>query len=118
VSFAAVLRSLAALNLDAPSDYGRALHTLLRDGIGRGGRDTVLLILGDGRTNRFDPLPWALEEIGRRCRAVIWLVPEPASRWNTADSRVAAYAPHVDVLVEAHDLEGLAGGMAELLRSL
>ena len=118
VSFPDVLRSLPRLNLDAPSDYGRAFHALLHSELRPTGKDTVLVILGDARTNRFDPLPWTLEEIRRRCRTVIWLVPEPAERWGTADSALAAYLPWVDVAVEAKDLAGLSRGLAELLRKL
>jgi hypothetical protein len=116
--FDGVLRSLRGLNLDAPSDYGRALHALLQSNLRPSGRDTVLVILGDGRTNRFDPLAWTLDEIGRRCKAVLWLVPEPKVRWGTADSALEEYLPAVDVAVESHDLEGLARGLAELLRTL
>ncbi len=117
-TFADVLESLRGLNLDAPSDYGRALHGLLRSGLRPRGRDTVLVVLGDGRTNRLDPLPWALEEIARKVRALLWLVPEPEERWGTGDSALAAYLPFVDVAVEARDLEGLARGLAELVRRL
>ena len=118
VTFADVLDRIPDLNLDAPSDYGRAFHALLAGRLRPHGRDTVLVVLGDGRTNRFDPLPWALEEIARGCRAVIWLVPEPVSRWGTADSALPQYLPAVDVVAQASDLEGLAAGVAELVRRL
>ncbi|HEX4823550.1 MAG TPA: VWA domain-containing protein [Candidatus Polarisedimenticolaceae bacterium] len=118
VAFADVLDGIEGLNLDAPSDYGRAFHSLLAGRLRPRGRDMVLVVLGDGRTNRFDPLPWALEEIARGCRALIWLVPEPASRWGTADSALPAYLLSVDVVAQANDLDGLAAGVAELVRRL
>jgi uncharacterized protein with von Willebrand factor type A (vWA) domain len=118
VSFADVLDGLNDLNLEAPSDYGRALHGLVDSRLRPSGRDTVLVILGDARTNRFDPLPWTLEEISRRCRFVLWLVSEPESRWGTGDSALAGYLPWVDVAVEAHDLAGLAHGLGELVRKI
>lgn len=117
-TFTEVLDSLPGLNLDAPSDYGRALHGLLRSHLRPTGRDTVLVVLGDARTNVFDPLSWTLDEIGKRTRAILWLVPEPASRWGTGDSALGAYLEHVDVVVEAADLDGLARGVARLLRWL
>jgi uncharacterized protein with von Willebrand factor type A (vWA) domain len=117
-SFAALIESLPGLNLAALSDYGRALHALLHSHLRPGGRDTVLVVLGDARTNRFDPLPWALEEISRRTRALLWLVPEPRSRWGTGDSALADYLPYADAVVEARDLAGLARGVAELIRRL
>jgi uncharacterized protein with von Willebrand factor type A (vWA) domain len=118
LSFADLLESLPGLNLAAPSDYGRAFHALLHSHLRPGGRDSVLVVLGDARTNRFDPLPWAVEEVSRRARAVLWLVPEPRSRWGTADSALADYLPYADVVVEARDLAGLARGVAELVRRL
>ena len=118
VSFADLLDGLKDLNLDAPSDYGTAFHALRTSRLRPRGRDTVLVILGDGRTNRFDPLPWALDELQRGCRAVLWLVPEPRSRWGTADSRLPDYLPSVDLVVETTDLAGLARGLAELVKRL
>jgi uncharacterized protein with von Willebrand factor type A (vWA) domain len=118
VSFADVLDGLTDLNLDAPSDYGTAFHALGTSRLRPRGRDTVLLILGDGRTNRFDPLAWTLEDLSRGCRAVLWLVPEPRVRWGTADSRLPDYLPSTDLVVEATDLAGLARGLAELVKRL
>jgi len=117
-SFADLLDSLRGLNLDAPSDYGRALHGLLRSELRPRGRDTILVVLGDGRTNRLDPLPWTLEEIARQVRALLWLVPEPEEQWGTGDSALAHYLPFVDVAVEARDLAGLARGLTEIVRRL
>ncbi len=117
-SFAELLRSLPGLNLDAPSDYGRTLHALLNSHLRPAGRDTVLLVLGDARSNLIEPLPWALQEIARKCRAVLWLVPEPESRWGSADSVLGEYLPFVDTVVEAKDLDGLARGVGELLKEI
>lgn len=117
-SFADVLHADPALNLGAPSDYGRALHALVGSPLAPRGRNTVLVVLGDGRSNRFDPLAWAFEELAARCGAVLWLVPEGVERWGTGDSALGAYLPHVDVAVEARDLQGLADGVACLVRRL
>ena len=116
VSFAEVLAGLSGLNLAAPSDYGTAFYALRTSRTRPRGRGTVLLILGDGRTNRFDPLAWALDDVARGCRAVLWLVPEPAGRWGTADSALPAYLASVDLAVEATDLAGLARGLGELVK--
>ena len=118
VSFADVLDGLSDLNLEAPSDYGCAFHALSTGRLRPRGRDTVLVVLGDGRTNRFDPLPWTLADLARGCRGVIWLVPEPRSRWGTADSALPAYLESVDLVVEATDLDGLAAGLGELVKRL
>jgi uncharacterized protein with von Willebrand factor type A (vWA) domain len=106
------------LNLDAPSDYGRMFHQLHRSRRRPAGRDTVLLILGDGRTNVFEPLDWSLGELARGCGATLWLVPEPVKLWGTGDSRIDLYLPHVETVVETSDLAGLAEGVRALLRRL
>jgi uncharacterized protein with von Willebrand factor type A (vWA) domain len=117
-SFADWIDSLAGLDPAAASDYGRTFHSLLTSRDRPSGRDTVLVVLGDARTNRFDPLAWAFEEIARRVSAVVWLVPEPEARWGTGDSALGAYLPSVDVVVEATDLSGLSRGLGEILRRL
>lgn len=116
LSFDDLLESIPDLNLQAPSDYGRTFHALLTSRLRPAGRGTVLVVLGDGRTNRFDPLPWAFEDLSRRCGAVLWLVPEPEARWGTADSALAHYLPHTDSVVESTDLAGLVRGLTALLR--
>lgn len=117
-SFADWIDSLPGLDPSAASDYGRTFHTLLGSRHRPSGRDTVLVVLGDARTNRFDPLAWAFEEIARRVQAVLWLVPEPEARWGTGDSALGSYLPAVDVVIEATDLSGLSRGLGELLRRL
>jgi uncharacterized protein with von Willebrand factor type A (vWA) domain len=117
-SFAEVLDGLSGVNLTAPSDYGTAFYALRSSRVRPRGRDTVLVVLGDGRTNRFDPLAWALADLARGVKAVLWLVPEPAVRWGTADSALPSYLPSVDLAVEATDLAGLGRGLAELVKRL
>jgi uncharacterized protein with von Willebrand factor type A (vWA) domain len=118
VSFAGLLDALPGLNLHAPSDYGRAFHHLLRSPLCPTGRGTLLVVLGDGRTNRFDPQDWTFEEIAARCGAVLWLVPEAPEEWGTGDSALAAYLPRVDAAVDVRDLAGLAQATGEILRRL
>jgi len=118
VEFARLLAGLPGLDPGAPSDYGRAFHGLLGSAAWPLGRRTVLVVLGDGRTNRFDPQAFAFEELARRCGSVLWLVPEEAARWGSGDSALGAYLPHADLAVEAQDVAGLARGVGELVRRL
>jgi len=120
-SFTRFLETIHDLDPKAASDYGRAFYQAARShrGAGRSARrDTVLVVLGDARSNRRDPQVWAFEEIASGCRRVIWLNPEPAARWNTGDSVLARYAPSCDVICEARDLDGIARGVAEIVRAL
>lgn len=114
--FADLLEALPGLNLGAPSDYGRVFHQLSRETSRWCGRDTLLVILGDGRNNRLASLDWALGEVAERCAATLWLVPESLREWGSGDSALADYLPHVDVAVEARDLDGLGRGVSELMR--
>lgn len=117
-AFSDVVGSLEGIDPNAPSDYGRAFYALGSGPLRALGRDSVLVLLGDGRTNRFDPLPWAFEEIAQRARRVLWLVPEARARWGTGDSALPRYLPFCDVAVETTDLQGLAHGVRELLASM
>src|SRR6185436_12239606 len=98
-------------------DYGRAFYALASGPFRARRGGTVLVVLGDGRTNVFDPLPWAFEEIASRSRRVIWLVPEPRARWGTGDSALPLYLASCDLAIEATDLEGLAHGVRAIVSS-
>lgn len=117
-SYAEVIGSIPDLNPDAASDYGRVFYALASGPLRSLARDSLLLVLGDGRTNVYDPLPWAFEEIASRARRVLWLVPEPRTRWGTGDSSLPRYLASCDVVVETTDLEGLERGVRELLASI
>ena len=118
LDFAGTLSTLPGIDLEGASDYGRAFHQALGF-VGRSsGRETVLVVLGDARSNHRDPLAWAFEDLSGRCRKVLWLNPEGHLLWDTGDSVMRVYAPSCDVVCEARDLEGLANGVRAILRSL
>ncbi len=124
-SFERLLAALKDLDPMAPSDYGRAFyqaaHARPHSPLGpvpAAGSDTILVVLGDARSNNRDPQAWAFEDLASRSRRVIWLNPEPASRWDSGDSVLSDYLPCCDIVCEARDLEGIARGMAEIVRSL
>ncbi len=120
-TFDRLLAPAEGIDPAAASDYGRAFWQAAaarRGPLAAPRRDAVLIVLGDGRSNRLDPQVWAFETIARRCRKVIWIVPEPEARWGTGDSALAEYLPWCDVVCEAHDLDGLARGIAECVRTL
>ena len=111
------LRHYPNLNLFGFSDFGRVFYQFYNDLLGDLSRDTVLLILGDARTNHFDPQAWTLGEIRQRCRRLIWLNPEPRHLWNTEDSIVDVYAPYCDALLECWTLAHLAQAADMLLQT-
>ncbi len=103
------------INPMALSDYGRVLFQI-SEAERRIRKDTVCIILGDARNNRFDPCAWSLEALRERARRVIWLVPEPRREWDRGDSVVREYARHCDAVCETADLEGLRFAMDRALR--
>jgi uncharacterized protein with von Willebrand factor type A (vWA) domain len=110
------LRQYPQLNLFGFSDFGRVFYQFYHDLLGDLRRDTALLILGDARTNHFDPQAWALGEIRQRCRRLIWLNPEPRRLWDTEDSVMDVYAPYCDAVLECWTLEHLAQAADLLLQ--
>jgi len=110
------VRPAAPLDLMARSDFGRVLADLMRDAPSQLTRDTVLLVLGDARNNRRPARADLLRDGRARVRRVVWLNPEPTSRWNTGDSAMDLYARHVDVLVPCGSLAELADAVAAIAR--
>jgi uncharacterized protein with von Willebrand factor type A (vWA) domain len=79
------------------SDYGAALGEFADHHLDAVGPRTSVLILGDARTNGWDPNLPALRRIADRARRVHWLNPEPAGQWGSGDSAADAYAALVDM---------------------
>jgi uncharacterized protein with von Willebrand factor type A (vWA) domain len=102
------------LPLDALSDHGEMLRRFNRDFAGAVGRRSVVVVLGDARNNRLPAQEWELEAIRRRAHRVIWIVPEPASLWGSADSAIAAYAPHCDAVIAAPSPAALAAAAGRI----
>ena len=67
----------------------------------------MLVILGDARTNWFDPQDWVLGELKGKVQQMIWLNPEPMQYWDTDDSVMSKYSPHCDHVLECRNLAQL-----------
>ncbi len=96
------------------SDYGTALVDFAEHHLDAVGHRTVVLILGDARTNHTDPGLDALHAINERAKAVIWLNPEPSRQWDSGDSVAHRYAEIVD-MHECRSLGQLRHFVARLL---
>jgi uncharacterized protein with von Willebrand factor type A (vWA) domain len=105
-----------ALDLNARSDFGAVLKRIAERSDTLLDRNTVLLILGDARNNRRPPRADLLQQMHRRGRSVVWLNPEPRSRWNTGDSVMASYERHSDALLGAWSPGTLVAALDELSR--
>jgi uncharacterized protein len=82
-----------AVRWTGSSDYGHVLRDFARDYARQFTRRTVLLVVGDARTNYLDPAPAALARVSDRVGKLYWLNPEPRRYWNTGDSVMDRYAP-------------------------
>ncbi len=100
----------------AHSDFGRVFRQFLDEYGDALNKRTTVIVLGDGRSNFFDPQVEALAEIRSRARRLIWLNPESQWAWGTGDSIIDLYAPECDLLVECRNLRQLAQVMEYLTK--
>jgi len=90
------------------TDYGQALSDLQAQHWEVIDRRTTILMLGDGRSNYGDPRLDIIEEAVDRAKRLVWLCPEPPSRWGSGDSCMLKYKPFcspVSHCATATDLE-------------
>jgi uncharacterized protein len=103
------------ISLAANSNYGRALALFVRDHLGGVSRRTTVMVIGDGRNNYNPNNAWALEEIRRRCKRLLWICPEDRRAWGFGDSEMPAYARHCHQAVVVKTVNDLMGLADELL---
>ena len=101
--------------LDGHSDYGSSLEQFWDTCQKDIGPKTTLLILGDARTNYRARRPEILAAIHKKVRHSYWLNPEPRRDWDTGDSAVSEYKPHVDEMVGVRNLRQLENFIARVL---
>jgi len=82
-----------AVRWTGSSDYGRVLREFAATHARQFTRRTVVLVVGDARTNYTDPAVSALAQVSDRVGKLYWLNPEPHRYWNTGDSVIARYEP-------------------------
>lgn len=98
------------------SNYGRALRAFEQRFARQLDRRTTLVIVGDGRGNHLDPGVDVVARLRERARTVLWLCPEPASRWGTSDSQMPRYARVVSSVMMATGAEELEQAARALVR--
>jgi uncharacterized protein len=97
-----------AVRWTGSSDYGHVLRDFARDYSGQFSRRTVVLVVGDARTNYLDPAAGALAEVSERVGKLYWLNPEPRRYWNQGDSVMSSYAPSCTQVRECSTLRQIA----------
>lgn len=73
------------------SDYGNAIDEFSGTYSTGLGRHCHLLVLGDARTNFYDPRPRALDHLSHQVASMHWLNPELRTLWGTGDSAALVY---------------------------
>ena len=96
-----------AVSLYANSNYGHALAMFAGSHLGAVTRRTTVLIIGDGRNNYNPPHVWALRDIKRKARKVLWICPEEKYAFGTGDSEMLLYSRQCDAVVTVQTLEDL-----------
>lgn len=76
------------------TDYGRAWLDFRELALANVDHKSTVIVLGDGRSNFFDPRVERFRDIARRAGRVIWLNPEPTGSWGEGDSEMRRFAPH------------------------
>ncbi len=97
-----------AVRWSGSSDYGYVMRQFAREHAPRLTRRSVVLVVGDARSNYSDPALAAFAEIGERAGRVYWLNPEPRRFWNEGDSVIARYEPLCAQVRECRTLRQIA----------
>jgi uncharacterized protein len=103
-----------AVRWTGSSDYGHVLREFASEHARHFTRRTVVLVVGDARTNYLDPAAAALAEVSERVGKLYWLNPEPRRYWNTGDSVIARYEPLCAQVRECATLRQIAGFVQSL----
>jgi uncharacterized protein with von Willebrand factor type A (vWA) domain len=86
------------------SDYGRVMREFAAEHSRQLTRRSVVLVVGDARSNYTDPSIHAFAQVHQHAGAVYWLNPEPHRAWNEGDSVIAEYAPFCARVEECRSL--------------
>ena len=97
-----------AIRLNGSSDYGYVLREFAADYARQFSRRTVVLVVGDARTNYADPAAASLADVSDRVGKLYWLNPEPRRYWDQGDSVMSKYAPHCAQVRECSTLRQIA----------
>ncbi len=103
------------ISLASNSNYGHALASFVRGHLGGVTRRTTVFVIGDGRNNFNAANAWALEELKRKARRVVWICTEPRANWGFGDSEMLGYSRAVSQVVTVLTLSDLERVAARLV---
>lgn len=76
------------------TDYGRAFFDFRQLCAADINKRSTVIVLGDARSNFYEPGIADLSNVARRVKQLYWLNPEIRSQWSEGDSEMKRYAPH------------------------
>ncbi|MBK7863374.1 MAG: VWA domain-containing protein [Archangiaceae bacterium] len=103
------------ISVASNSNYGHALATFAREYLGSVTRRTTVLVIGDGRNNYNPANVWALEDLKRKARRVVWICTEPRASWGFGDSEMLQYSKACHQVVTVQTLGDLEQVAAQLV---
>jgi len=80
----------------------------VRDQLGSISRRTTVMIIGDGRNNYNANNAWALKDLKRKCKRLLWICSEDKRSWGFGDSEMLVYSKLCDQAVVVQSLSDLA----------
>jgi uncharacterized protein len=98
----------ASVGVSGRSDYGQVIRQFTAEHVRSLSRRSVVLIIGDARTNYLDPSLREFAKIGRSAGQVYWLNPEPRRYWDDGDSVMSRYTPFCTRVEECRTLRQIA----------
>jgi uncharacterized protein len=96
-----------AVSMQSNSNYGLAFTRFVQRELPSVRRRTTVLVIGDGRNNYNAPGAWALRDIRRKARRLLWICPEDERAWGFGDSEMRTYAPICHQVTVVRTLEDL-----------
>jgi len=88
----------AAIDYRGYSNYGNMLEKLWKKNRSIFDHETVVIVLGDARTNRYDPRTDIMGNIRTAAKKVFFLNPEHRSKWYMGDSAIRYYEKVVRII--------------------
>ncbi len=105
------------ISVASNSNYGNALAKFSRGYLGTISRRSTVLVIGDGRNNYNPANVWALEDLKRKAKRVIWICTEPKTSWGFGDSLMNDYSRACHQVVTVQTLADLEKVAAQLVPS-
>jgi uncharacterized protein with von Willebrand factor type A (vWA) domain len=101
-------------SLDGRSDYGSAFRSFVKRWGMQINSRSIVLILGDGRSNYRQPSEDMVEFMAKRAHRVFWLNPEREVSWGEGDSVIPKYAQYCSKIFECRNVRQLKEFIEEL----